>query len=211
MQVPPLSRWMIAWRRESSAERPWATWVLLAVTLLAQLAAGGAPDVHARLGLVPADPRLSALLGHLFLHSGWLHLLGTLFFVAAAGPWLEAQLGRRLFAASYAAAGLAGALLFVSLQPESEAPWLGASAATGGALGLLAMAARGAPADLLGVLAGRAGSLLAPGWALAALWVGGELAGLVDGGGDAVAAHAAGFGFGLALAFAFEKNALRCA
>jgi membrane associated rhomboid family serine protease len=197
---------MIAWMRESEAERPWATWVLLVVTLLAQLGAGGSPDLQARLALVPADPRLSALLGHLFLHSGWLHLLGTLFFLAATGPWLEAQLGRRLFVASYAAAGLAGAALFVSLHPESDAPWLGASAAVAGALGLLAAAARGARVELLGVLAGRAGSLFAPGWALAALWFGGELAGLVGGAGGAVAVDAAGFGFGVALAFAFEKT-----
>jgi len=197
---------MIAWRRESSAERPWATWVLMAVTLLAPLGAGGSPDVQARLGLVPVDPRLPALLGHLFLHSSWLSLLATLFFVAAAGPWLEAQLGRRLFVVSYVSAGLAGAVLFVAMHPQSDAPWLGASAAVAGALGLLAMAARGAPADLLGVLAGRGGRLDAPAWALAALWVGGELAGLVDGGGDAVAAHAVGFGFGVALAVGFEKT-----
>jgi membrane associated rhomboid family serine protease len=199
---------MIAWRRESSAERPWATWGLLAVTLLAQLGAGGSPDLQARLGLVPADPRLPALLGHLFFHGGWLPLLGTLLFVAAAGPWLEARLGRRLFVLGYAAAGLAGALLFVALHRQSDAPWLGASAAVAGALGLLTGAARTAPVDWLGVLAGRAGSLLAPGWALAALWLGGELAGLVSGDGDAVAADAAGFGFGVALALAFEWTGL---
>ena len=197
---------MIAWRRESSAERPWATWVLAAGMLLVQLAAGGAPDVHARLGLVPADPRLPALLGHLLLHGSWLQLLATLFFLASAGPWLEARLGRRLFVASLVAAGLAGAALLVSLRPGSEVPWLGASAAVAGALGLLTAVARTAPADLLGVLAGRGGSLAAPGWALAALWLGGELAGLVNGAGDAVAAHAAGFGFGVALALGFERT-----
>ncbi len=197
---------MFAWRRDSEAERPWATWALLVATFLAQLGAGAAPDVQARFGLVPADARLPALVAHLFLHAGWLSLLGTLFFVAAAGPWLEARIGKRLLVASYLAAGLAGAALFVSLQPGSEAPWLGASAASAGLLGLLAVAARGAPADLLGVAAGRAGSRLAPGWALGAVWFGAELAGVMDGAGAVFAAHAAGFGFGAALALAFQRT-----
>ncbi len=197
---------MFAWRRDSEAERPWATWALLVATLLAQLGASAAPDVHARLGLVPADARLPALLGHLLLHADWFSLLATLFFVASAGPWLEARIGKRLLVASYAAAGLAGAALFVSLHSGSDAPWLGASAASAGLLGLLAVAARGAPADLLGVLAGRAGSLLAPGWALAAVWFGAQLAGLVSGAEGALPAHAAGFGFGAALALAFQRT-----
>ena len=50
---------------------------------LGGLGAGGSPDLQARLGLVPADPRLPALLGDLFLHGGWLQLLATLLFVAA--------------------------------------------------------------------------------------------------------------------------------
>jgi membrane associated rhomboid family serine protease len=188
---------MIAWTRESEAARPWATWGLLAATLLAQL--GGSPELHARLGLLPADPRLAALLGHLFLHGGALPLFGTLFFVAAAGPWLEGRLGRALLIGSYLAAGLAGAALFTFVAPDADTPWLGASAAVAGWLGLLAVSARGAPADLLGALAGRAGSLHAPGWALAALWLGAQLASLALGDAAAVLANAGGFGFGAIL------------
>lgn len=197
---------MIAWRRESEAERPWATWGLLAATLLAQLGAGGSPELHVRLGLLPADPRVAALLGHLFLHGGALALLGTLFFVAAAGPWLEGRLGRALLIGSYLAAGLAGAALFAALEPDAETPWLGASAAVAGWLGLLAVSARGAPADLLGVAAGRAGSLLAPGWALAALWLGAQVAGLALGEPGAVLANAGGFAFGAVLALGLEGS-----
>ena len=61
---------MFAWRRDSEAERPWATWALMVATLLAQLGASSAPDVQARVALVPADPRLPALLGHLLLKAG---------------------------------------------------------------------------------------------------------------------------------------------
>jgi hypothetical protein len=57
---------MIAWRRGSEwdGERPWVTWALLVLLLAAQLAGGGSPVVQARLGLVPADPRLPALVAH---------------------------------------------------------------------------------------------------------------------------------------------------
>jgi membrane associated rhomboid family serine protease len=194
---------MIAWRRESEAGRPWATWGLLAATLIG---AGASPDVHARFGLLPADPRLAALLGHLFVHAGLLSLLGTLLFAAAAGPWLEARLGRGLLLASYLAAGLAGAALFAALSPDAEARWLGGWAAVAGWLGLLAVAARGAPADLLGVAAGRAGSLLAPAWAPAALWLGAQLASLVTGDAASAAAQAGSFGFGAVLALGLERS-----
>ena len=199
---------MIAWRRESEAERPWGSWGLLAATLLVQLGAGGSLEVHARLGVLPADPRLGALLGHLLLHSGWLHLLGTLFFAAAVGPQLEVRLGRRLWLASYLAAGLAGAALFVVTQPDAELPWLGASAAVAGWLGLLAVSARSEPVDLLGIAAGRAGSLLAPAWAPAGLWLGGQLANLLSGEPADLLVNLGGFGVGAALAFGFERSGL---
>jgi membrane associated rhomboid family serine protease len=197
---------MIAWRRESEAGRPWATWGLLAATLVAQIGAGASPDVHARFGLLPADPRLAALLGHLFVHAGLLSLLGTLLFAAAAGPWLEARLGRGLLLASYLAAGLAGAALFAVLRPDAGLRWLGGWAAVAGWLGLLAVGARGAPVDLLGVAAGRAGSLLAPAWAPAALWLGAQLASLATGDAASAAAQAGSFGFGAALALGLERS-----
>jgi membrane associated rhomboid family serine protease len=199
---------MIAWERASDAERPWATWVLLGAFVLVQLGAGGSEAWRAELGLLPADPRLAALVGHLFLHAGASSLLATLLFAAVTGPWLEARIGRGLLLASHFGAGLAGAALFAVLRPDVEEPWLGASAAVAGWLGLAAVAARGGRADLLGVAAGRAGRLLAPGWAPAALWLGGELAGLVTGDAAALLADAGGFAFGAGLAFAFERTGL---
>jgi membrane associated rhomboid family serine protease len=197
---------MIAWQRDSDAGRPWATWALLGAFVLVQLGAPG--SARTELGLLPADPRLAALIGHLFLHAGALSLLATLLFTAAVGPWLEARVGRRLLGASLLGAGLVGAVGFVVLRPDAEEPWLGASAGVAGWLGLVAVAARGGRADLLGVAAGRAGRLLAPGWAPAALWLGGELAGLVTGDGAVLAADVGGFAFGAVLGFAFQRTGL---
>jgi membrane associated rhomboid family serine protease len=196
----------VGWQRDSDAGPAWATWALLGAFALVQLAASDA--TRAQLGLVPADPRLAALLGHLFLHAGAPSLLASLLFAAAAGPWLEARIGRGLLLTSWLGAGLAGAVLFALLRPDAEEPWLGASAAVAGWLGMLAVAARGGSADLLGAFAGRAGRLLAPGWAPAAFWLGGELAGLVRGDAAVLLADAGGFAFGAALATAFEGTGL---
>jgi membrane associated rhomboid family serine protease len=194
---------MIAWQREGGgAERPWATWLLLAAFVLVQL---GASDAE-RLGLWPSEPRLAALAGHLFLHGGTPAFLATLLFVAAVGPWLEQRLGRGLLLGSHLAGGLVGAALFCVLRPAAEEPWLGASSAVAGWLGVVAVAARGAPADLLGALAGRAGRLLAPGWAPAALWLGGELAGAATGDAAVLLADGGAFAFGAVLALAFERT-----
>jgi len=191
---------MISWRRESDAEPPWATWGLLAVTFLAQLGAGGSPELQERLGLVPADPSLPAFFGHLLVHDDWLSLFATLFFAAAAGPALEARLGRGLLLGSWLACGLCGAALLVATG--AELPWLGPSLAVAGWLGLLLASTRGERVDLLGIAAGRAGSLWAPAWAPAALWLGGELAGTHD----ALLVSVGSFGVGAALAFALEKS-----
>jgi membrane associated rhomboid family serine protease len=188
------------------APRPWATWALLAATLAFQLATLGTPEPWSRFGLVPAAPGLLALVTHLFLHAGWLHLAGTLAFVALAGPWLEARLGRALFAATFFAAGLAGATLFVATHPGAETPWLGGSAAVAGLLGaLLACLGRGRM-ELLGVAAGRAPRLRVPAWALAAFWVGRELAAFASEGTSGLAAHGGAFVFGAALAFALRRT-----
>jgi membrane associated rhomboid family serine protease len=190
-------------RGDGGAPRPWATWALLATALAAQLAG---PELAARWALVPAGPGLVALVGHLFVHAGGLHLLGTLVFLALAGPWLEARLGRALFTGTFLAAGLAGAALFVATHPGAETPWLGGSAAVAGLLGLLLACGRRGRVELLGVAAGLAPRLTAPAWALAAVFFGRELAGFANAGESALVAHAGSFAFGAVLAFAFRRT-----
>jgi len=187
---------------DAAAVRPWATWALLGATLAGAFATLGAPS---RLALVPAAPGLVALPAHLFVHAGALHLLGTLVFLALAGPALEERFGRALFVASWFAAGLAGAALFVAAHPGAETPWLGGSAAVAGLLGaLLACVGRGRM-ELLGVAAGALPSVRVPGFALAAVFLGRELAGLASEGASALVPHAGSLAFGAALAFALRR------
>ena len=193
-------------RGDGSAPRPWATWALVGTALAVQLAALDSPELAARHALVPAAPGLLALVAHLFLHAGWLHLFGTLAFLALAGPPLEARLGKRLFVASFVAAGLAGAALFVVTHRGAETPWLGGSAAIAGLFGLLLASAGRRRIELFGIAAGLAPSLRVPAWSLAAVFFGRELAGFASAGESALVAHFGSFAFGAVLAFALGRT-----
>jgi membrane associated rhomboid family serine protease len=88
-----------------------------------------------RWGLTPADLHLHQLVSHMFLHIGWLHLLGNLFiFYLGAGP-IEDVWGRPLFAAFFLSAGIFAAVFFVAAYPDSTLPMVGASGAVSGVVG----------------------------------------------------------------------------
>ncbi|MEN8161436.1 MAG: rhomboid family intramembrane serine protease [Myxococcota bacterium] len=193
-------------REEGAAGRPWATWALLGLSLAAAVAWMGVPDAGWRWGIVPAAPRLVALVAHPFVHAGWLHVLGTVVFLALAGPWLEAQLGRALFVAGFFAAALVGATAFVATHPGAEIAWIGGSAAVAGLLGATLVGVGRGRIDVAAVAGGALPALRAPGFALAALFLGRELAGFASGDTAGLVAHAASFGFGAVLALALRRS-----
>jgi membrane associated rhomboid family serine protease len=89
--------------------------------------------------LVPADvlggEHAWTLLTHGFLHAGWLHLLGNLYFLWIFGDNVEDHLGKRDFAILYVGALVAGGLAHLIANPHSHAPMLGASGAIAGLMG----------------------------------------------------------------------------
>ncbi|GAC1393458.1 MAG: rhomboid family intramembrane serine protease [Polyangiales bacterium] len=70
----------------------------------------------------------------MFLHAGWFHLLGNLWFLWVFGPSVEDALGHARFAALYLGGGLVAAASQVAFDPSSAAPMLGASGAIGAVL-----------------------------------------------------------------------------
>jgi membrane associated rhomboid family serine protease len=88
-------------------------------------------------GYRPADPSPLALLSSMFLHGGWLHLLGNMLFLWIYGDNVEHRLGRLGYLAAYLGTGALAAVGYGLLAPAGtgNAPMVGASGAISGVLG----------------------------------------------------------------------------
>jgi membrane associated rhomboid family serine protease len=75
------------------------------------------------------------VLTHMFLHGGWAHLLGNLWFLWIFGGNVEDRLGAFKFLLFYLLAGLVAAGAQVAVDPGSAVPMIGASGAISGVLG----------------------------------------------------------------------------
>src|SRR5271157_2720420 len=71
----------------------------------------------------------------MFLHGGWLHLLGNMLFLFVFGRSVEDRFGHIKFLFLYLVSGLAGAILHIVLNAGSRMPTIGASGAIAGVLG----------------------------------------------------------------------------
>jgi membrane associated rhomboid family serine protease len=88
-----------------------------------------------RLGFVPSDPGVGTLLVSMFVHAGWLHIIGNMLFFFLSGPFVEDLFGRPLFAGLYLLSGLGGAYAQLLSNPASVIPLVGASGAIAGIMG----------------------------------------------------------------------------
>jgi membrane associated rhomboid family serine protease len=82
-----------------------------------------------------ASQAMLGVLTHMFLHAGWLHLLGNMLFLWIFGNNVEDRLGSIPFAIFYLVGGIIAALGQVAIDPQSTAPLVGASGAIAAALG----------------------------------------------------------------------------
>jgi len=71
----------------------------------------------------------------MFLHGGWLHVLGNMLYLWVFGDNIEDVLGRGRFLLFYLLAGFAGGLAHIVSAPGSLIPTIGASGAVAGVLG----------------------------------------------------------------------------
>jgi hypothetical protein len=71
----------------------------------------------------------------MFLHGGWLHLLGNMLFLFVFGRSIEDRYGHLRFLVIYFLGGLAGTLVHIILNAGSRVPTIGASGAIAGILG----------------------------------------------------------------------------
>jgi len=82
------------------------------------------------------DPwRFVPLLTANFLHGGWLHILGNMWFLGVFGDNVEDRMGHFRFLVFYLLAGAASMLIQGAVLPGSSVPAIGASGAIAGVLG----------------------------------------------------------------------------
>lgn len=84
---------------------------------------------------VPAKQVYLSLVTALFLHDGWLHILGNMLFLWIFGNNVEDVMGHVPYAGFYLFCGVFGTLAHVAVYPNSFNPLLGASGAISGILG----------------------------------------------------------------------------
>lgn len=159
-------------------------------------------------GLVPdlltEEGVWSGLFTSMFLHGGWMHLLGNMLFLWIFGDNLEDLMGHVGFALFYLASGLGAAGLQVAADPDSLIPMVGASGAIAGVMGGYLLLFPRARVDVLVIIVIFVRIFALPAWVMLGLWFAFQLlAGVAtptDMGGVAYWAHAGGFIAGLVLA-----------
>ena len=71
----------------------------------------------------------------MFLHGGWLHIIGNTLFLFIFGDNVEARMGHMRYLVFYLICGLAAALFQIITNVSSVIPMIGASGAISGVLG----------------------------------------------------------------------------
>src|ERR1700730_15146421 len=86
-------------------------------------------------GVVPADFHATTLITSMFLHGGWMHVLGNMWYLWIFGDNVEDRLGHGRFILFYLLCGVIAALGQIAIDPESTLPTIGASGAIAGMMG----------------------------------------------------------------------------
>lgn len=107
--------------------------------LLATLRFGAIPAVLLGYEELPpgvaAIPAWATILTSMFMHGGWMHLIGNMLFLWVFGNNVEDSMGHGRFVAFYLLCGLVAAAAHALGEPTSTLPMIGASGAISGVLG----------------------------------------------------------------------------
>lgn len=79
------------------------------------------------------------LLTSMFMHGGFMHLLGNMLFLWVLGDNVEDSMGHKRFVVFYLLSGLAAVMAHALTDPASEVPMIGASGAISGVIGAYLM------------------------------------------------------------------------
>jgi membrane associated rhomboid family serine protease len=107
------------------------------------------PDVAC---VITGDASWYTPLTSMFMHGGWFHLIGNMWFLWVFGDNVEDALGRTRYVLFYLICGLAAAAAQTAVNPASAVPMVGASGAIGGVMGAYAILYPRARIDVLLIL-----------------------------------------------------------
>lgn len=171
------------------------------------------PGVFCQVGTTPA---WYTVVSSMFVHGGWFHLLGNMWFLWLFGNNVEDSMGHARFVAFYLVTGIVAALAQVMVSPGSSVPMVGASGAISGVMGGYLVLYPLVRIHMLVFIGFLVTTIAVPAylmllyWAfiqfLSSLWSLG--AGEAGGGGIAFMAHLGGFVAGALLVSLFTKPEL---
>ena len=158
-----------------------------------------APVEHARI------PSELTLLSSMFLHGGWMHLIGNMLFLWVFGDNIEDAMGHTRFVVFYLVCGLVGSLVYVLSLPQSTTPLIGASGAVAGVLGAYLVLH---PRVKVLVLAFNRIPIRLPAYVLLGAWIAFQILALLTGSDPTVAwwAHIGGFVAGMVLVVPLRRR-----
>ena len=166
-------------------------------------------------GVVPGDFHAPTLITSMFLHGGWSHILGNMWYLWIFGDNVEDRFGHFGYIVFYLLCGIAAAAGQIVMNSASLVPTIGASGAIAGVMGAYFVMYPQSrvlvliPIFLYDVIEVPAIVLLGF-WFLMQLFNAGAVAATTStGGGVAFAAHVAGFLVGMGGVFVFKKRDAR--
>jgi membrane associated rhomboid family serine protease len=118
---------------------PWMNWLLIAANVLVFMLFEQDPRYEATVneyGFVPASFSALTILTSMFLHGGFMHLLGNMWFLYLFGDNVENRCGPFKYLCAYLLCGVAGCFSHLFFFPDSTIPSIGASGAIFGVLGM---------------------------------------------------------------------------
>jgi membrane associated rhomboid family serine protease len=184
--------------------------------LTGEVEAGAAIRLTPRLVCEVGEIGWTAALTSMFMHGGWLHLIGNMWFLWLFGNNIEDSTGRIRFLLFYLLCGLAGSAAHVWATAGTDAayiPTVGASGAISGVMGAYLVLYPRVRIDTLFVIFIIVKVIPIPAWLILLQWIGLQLLyGSMDtgagGGGVAFWAHIGGFVAGVLLVKPFENRLL---
>jgi membrane associated rhomboid family serine protease len=157
-----------------------------------------------------AIPAWGTLFTSMFLHGGWMHLIGNMLYLWIFGNNIEDVMGHVRFVFFYLVCGLLAALSHALTDPASPIPMVGASGAISGVLGAYLLLFPRAQVLVFIPLGIASRTMYVPAGIVLGLWfvmqlVSGGLSAGTRGGGVAFFAHIGGFIAGMVLIGMFKR------